>query len=60
MIVEGINFFEEAIKTMSREEFEARHINLFWQDRDEATRKKMLGDVYDSIVKPAPKSKTNK
>lgn len=59
MIVANVNFNEEVIKTLSREKFLAMHINLLWQDRDEATRKKMLNEVYDSIVKP-PKGKNNK
>lgn len=57
MIFENVNFNEEEIKKMSRDEFESRHINLFWLDRDEATRKKMLGQVYDIINKPAKPSK---
>lgn len=57
MIFECVNFNDEVVRTMSRDEFEARHIGLFWQNRDEATRKKMLGQVYDLITKPAKKSK---
>lgn len=57
MIFEGVNFNEEEIKKMIWDEFESRHINLFWLDRDEATRKKMLGQVYDIINKPAKPSK---
>ena len=53
MIFERVNFNDEEIKKMSRDEFESRHINLFWLDRDEATRKKILGQVYDLITKPA-------
>jgi hypothetical protein len=57
MIFERVNFNDEEIKKMSRDEFESRHINLFWLDRDEATRKKMLGHVYDLITKPAKRTK---
>lgn len=57
MIFERVNFNDEEIKKMSRDEFESRHINLFWLDRDEATRKKMLGQVYDLITKPAKRTK---
>lgn len=62
MIFENVNFNEEEIKKMGLDEFESRHINLFWLDRDEATRKKMLGQVYDIINKPAKpgKQKTEK
>lgn len=52
MFYEQVNFNDEEVKKMSREDFESRHINLFWLDRDEATRKKMLGEVYDIINKP--------
>ena len=57
MIFERVNFNDEEIKKMSRDEFESRHINLFWLDRDEATRKKILGQVYDLIKKPAKRTK---
>lgn len=59
MIFEGVNFNDEEVRKMSREEFESRHIELFWKGRDEATRKKMLAQVY-SIINPAKKSKKNK
>lgn len=57
MIFESVNFNEAVIKTMSRDEFESRHIGVLWQNRDEETRKKMLVQVYDLINKPAGKSK---
>lgn len=57
MIFERVNFNEEEVKKMSREDFESRHVDLFWLDRDEATRKKMLGQVYDLINKPARQTK---
>lgn len=53
MIYERVNFNEEVIRVMSREDFEGRHIDHFWLDRDEATRKKMLDEVYDMIVPPS-------
>lgn len=56
MIFEGVNFNEPVIMTMTKTEFEARHLNILWLDRDEATRKKMLGQVYDLITKPAKKA----
>ena len=57
MFYERVNFNEAEVTKMNREEFESRHINLIWLDRDEATRKKMLGEVYDIITKPAKQSK---
>ena len=35
---------------MTKEEFIERHIKVLWQDRKEASRKKMLSDTYDKIV----------
>lgn len=57
MIFEGVNFNKAVIKTMSRDEFESRHIGVLWQNRDEEARKKMLAQVYDLINKPTCKSK---
>lgn len=57
MFFEGVNFNDEVVKKMSQEEFESRHIEHFWKDRDISTRKKMLGEVYDLITKPAKTSK---
>lgn len=56
MIFEGVNFNGPVVKTMTKDDFEAKHLNLLWLDRDEATRKKMLGQVYDLITKPARKA----
>lgn len=62
MIFERVNFNDKEVRKMSREDFESRHVDLFWLDRDEATRKKMLGQVYDLINKPArqTRQKTDK
>lgn len=51
MIFEGVNFNEPVIQKMTKEEFEERHLNILWLDRDEQTRKKMLAEVYGIIVK---------
>lgn len=56
MIIEGVNFNAAEIALMTAEEFEQRHIDLFWLDRDIETRKKMLSQVYE-LVKPVRKSK---
>ena len=49
MKIEGVTFVENAVKSMTKEEFIERHIKV-WQDRKEASRKKMLSDTYDKIV----------
>lgn len=56
---ENVTFLKEPVKGLSKEEFIARNVGVFWQDREEATRKKMLGQVYDLINKPAKKRKSN-
>lgn len=57
MIFEGVNFNDDEVRKLSREEFEQQHIGLFWRDRDEATRKKMLAQAYGLICKPAERTK---
>lgn len=57
MIYEGVNFNEPVIQKMTKEEFEERHLNILWPDRDEQTRKKMLAEVYGMIAKPKKKAR---
>ena len=57
MIIEGVNFNEEQVQKMKREDFISRHESALWQNRDAATRKKMLEQAYDLIVKPAKSKK---
>lgn len=59
MIFEGVNFNDDEVRKLSREEFEQQHLGLFWRDRDEATRKKMLAQAYGLICKPAARTKRN-
>lgn len=47
---ENVSFVKEEVKKMSKSAFITHHINVFWLDRDEATRKKMLGAAYDLIT----------
>lgn len=58
MIVEGVTFVEHAVKSMTKDEFIKKHINVFWLDRDEHDREQMLSDTYDLIV--GKKKKENK
>lgn len=60
MLFEGVNFNEGEVRKMSPGEFESRHLDLFWLDRDEATRKKMLGQVYAIIGKSAGRGNKKK
>lgn len=47
---ENVTFLKEPAKRLTRDEFIAQHLNVFWQDRKEATRRKMLGAVHDLIT----------
>jgi hypothetical protein len=49
MTIEGVTFVDDAVRSMSREEFVENHQDCFWQDRTEADRRKMLEDAYDII-----------
>lgn len=58
MRYEGVTFVEEACEKLSKEEFIERHKGVFWQDRDDKTREKMLADVYERMFgKPESKPK---
>lgn len=60
MIYERVNFNPDVVGKMGKEEFISMHIGCLWQDRDEATRRKMLEQAYGMIVKPAKKPKQKK
>ena len=47
---ENVTFLKEPAKRLTREEFIAQHLNVFWQDQKESTRRKMLGTVHDIIM----------
>lgn len=47
---ENVTFLKEHAKRLTRDEFIAQHLHVFWQDRKEATRRKMLGTVHDLIT----------
>nr|DAF09547.1 MAG TPA: hypothetical protein [Caudoviricetes sp.] len=49
---ENVTFLRDPVKQLSRQKFIALHLNVFWMDRDESTRRKMLGEVYDLIKGP--------
>ena len=48
MKFEGVTFVEDAVKSMTA--FIKKHVDVFWQDRNEGDRKQMLSDVYDTIT----------
>ncbi len=47
---ENVTFLKDPAKRLTRDEFIAQHLNVFWQDRKESTRRKMLGTVHDLIT----------
>lgn len=49
---EGVTFVVSAIKDMSKDKFIKKFQDVYWLDRTEKQRKKMLSDVYDVIVPP--------
>ncbi|MCF0219324.1 MAG: hypothetical protein HUK14_06040 [Muribaculaceae bacterium] len=49
---EGVTFVKSACLKLSREDFVKQHIDVFWTDRDKATRRKMLNKAYDLIAPP--------
>lgn len=56
LIFEGVTFIESECVKMSREEFIEQHVDVFWTDRKDATRRKMLGKAYD-LMAPQVKAK---
>ena len=59
MLYEGVNFNAAEVRKMDMDDFIARHLPLFWRDRDEQTRRKMLAEVY-RFIRPAKRKKQNK
>ena len=49
---EGVTFIRSECVKMTREDFITRHLHVFWTDRKEATRRKMLGKAYDLMMPP--------
>ena len=69
MRYEGVTFVDDACRNLSKAEFIEQCKDVFWQDRDEKTREKMLADVYERMkgepvsaptAKPAKKTKSKK
>lgn len=55
---EGVTFVVEAVKVMTKEEFIAQHLDVYWKDRKVSQRKKMLSDVYDKIAGKSSEEET--
>jgi hypothetical protein len=50
---EKVSFSVEYAESVTKEEFIERHVGVFWLDRSEDVRRKMLSDAYDIITKGA-------
>lgn len=50
---EKVSFSVEYAKSVTKEEFIERHVEVFWLDRSEDVRRKMLSDAYDILTKGA-------
>ena len=58
MIVEGISFNEERVKSMKKRDFININKNVFFLDRPPEEREKTLSSIYDDITSSnAPKQK---
>ena len=51
--IECVSFSVEYAKSVTKEEFIERHVEVFWLDRSEDVRRKMLSDAYDILTKGA-------
>ena len=60
MIIDRVNFNDDAVSGMSKGDFIAMHVEVLWQDRDEATRRKMLSDAYDRMADKPKRQKNTK
>ena len=60
MIIDRVNFSDDAVRSMSKEDFVELHVGVLWQDRDEATRRKMLSDAYDRMADKPKRQKNTK
>lgn len=49
MIVEGVNFFESEVLKWKKKDFVDVHKKLYFKDRTEVEREKILSDIYDKI-----------
>ena len=51
--IECVSFSVEYARSVTKDEFIEQHVSVFWQDRSEENRRKMLADAYDILTKGA-------
>ena len=53
MRIECVSFSVEYARSVTKDEFIEQFVSVFWQDRSEENRRKMLADAYDILTKGA-------
>lgn len=51
MIVDGVNFIDDACLKMSKADFVKAHSDVFWLDKEKKERVKALSEAYDLMEK---------
>lgn len=49
---ENVTFIKSEVLKMKKAEFISSHLKIFWRDKDEETRRKMLSQAYDHCAGP--------
>lgn len=49
---ENVTFISSEVLKMKKTEFISSHLKIFWRDKDEETRRKMLSQAYDLCAGP--------
>ena len=49
MIVEGVSFFDHEVVKWKKKDFIESHKKIFFLDREESERERILSDIYDRI-----------
>lgn len=49
---ENVTFIKSEVLKMKKAEFISNHLDIFWRDRNEETRRKMLSQAYDLCAGP--------
>lgn len=49
---EKVTFIKSEVLKMKKAEFISSHLNIFWRDKNEETRRKMLSQAYDLCAGP--------
>lgn len=54
MIIEGVNFVEDVVKTMKKKDFVDKHKNVFFLDKPADEREQFLIGIYNKIKGDKP------